>query len=129
MKFEGYKPLFDGLVEGAKSCTGVAATMASVGILTNCIVATGLANRLVTLILNIGQARALTCLFISMLLTLLFGCGVPTTAAYIILAVMAAPALINIGLPVLPVHMFIYYFATLANLTRRLRLQPSLRPG
>ncbi len=117
LRFDGYKPLLDGLVDGAMACIGVAATMASVGILTNCIVATGLANRLVSLILGIGQENPLICLFITMVLTLIFGMGVPTTAAYIILAMMAAPALINIGLPVLPVHMFIFYFAAIANLT------------
>lgn len=52
-----------------------------------------------------------------MLLTLLFGMGVPTTAAYIILAMMAAPSLVEIGLPLMPVHLFIFYFAAIANLT------------
>ena len=110
-------PLVEGLADGAMSCIGVAVTMASVGILTNCIIATGLANRLVNLILNLGQNGQLFSLFITMLLTLLFGMGVPTTAAYIILAMMAAPSLVEIGLPLMPVHLFIFYFAAIANLT------------
>ena len=116
-KFDTYKPLFDGLVDGAKSCCGVAVTMAAVGILNNCVVSTGLANRLVNMILRMGGDHWLISLFITMCLTLVFGMGVPTTAAYIILAMMAAPALVQIGLPLLPVHLFIFYFAAIANLT------------
>ena len=112
-----YKPLVDGLVSGAKSCIGIAVTMAAVGILNNCVVSTGLANRLVNMILSLGNEGQLFSLVITALLTILFGMGVPTTAAYIILAMMAAPALVKIGLPLLPVHLFIFYFATIANLT------------
>ena len=116
-RFATYKPLIDGLADGAKSCIGVAVTMAAVGILNNCVVSTGLANRLVNMILSLGNDGWLFSLVITMLLTLLFGMGVPTTAAYIILAMMAAPSLVQIGLPVLPVHLFIFYFAAIANLT------------
>jgi TRAP transporter 4TM/12TM fusion protein len=117
LKASTYKPLIDGLADGALSCIGVAVTMAAVGILNNCVVSTGLANRLVSVILRLGNEGAIVSLIITMLLTLLFGMGVPTTAAYIILAMMAAPSLVRIGLPVLPVHLFIFYFATIANLT------------
>lgn len=116
-RFSTYRVLADGLVDGAKSCIGIATCMAAVGILNNCVVSTGLANRLVNLILRMGNEGQLLSLIITMLLTLLFGMGVPTTAAYIILAMMAAPALVKIGLPVLPVHLFIFYFAAIANLT------------
>ncbi len=112
-----FKPLIEGLADGAKSCAGVAVTMAAVGILNNCLVSTGLANRLVNIILTLGSESGLICLIITMFLTLLFGMGVPTTAAYIILAMMAAPSLVQIGLPILPVHLFIFYFAAIANLT------------
>lgn len=113
-RFATYKPLVDGLADGAKSCIGVAVTMAAVGVLNNCVVSTGLANRLVNMILSLGNDGWLFSLVITMLLTLLFGMGVPTTAAYIILAMMAAPSLVQIGLPV---HLFIFYFAAIANLT------------
>lgn len=117
LELKTYRPLLDGLVSGAKSCIGIAVTMAAVGILNNCIVSTGLANRLVNMILSLGSDGQLYSLIITALLTILFGMGVPTTAAYIILAMMAAPSLVKIGLPLLPVHLFIFYFATIANLT------------
>ena len=62
---------------GAKSCIGVAAAMASVGILTNCITATGLANRLAGMISSMGRNRQVFSLIITMFWTLLFGVGTP----------------------------------------------------
>jgi TRAP transporter 4TM/12TM fusion protein len=115
--FEGWRPLFDGLVDGVHSVVGVAVTLACVGMMVDCIVATGLAHRLVILVLTLGQNNPLASLLITMLIALFFGMGVPTTASYILLATMAVPALIQAGLPKLPVHLFCYYFTIIGNVT------------
>lgn len=112
-----YKSIVEGLAEGGKGCTGIAVTMACVGVLGNTLISTGLANRLINMILQLGNEGALFSLIITALLTIVLGCGVPTTAAYIVMAMMAAPTLVKIGLPALGVHLFIFYFAAIANLT------------
>jgi TRAP transporter 4TM/12TM fusion protein len=117
LELNNYKSIVEGLAEGGKSCIGIAVTMASVGVLSNTLISTGLANRLISMILQMGSEGAFFSLCITAVLTLILGCGVPTTAAYIVMAMMAAPTLIKIGLPVLGVHLFIFYFAAVANLT------------
>lgn len=106
-----------GLYDGIMSTLNVAAALACIGLFVESITATGLANRLVTLILNLGGENWFLCLLITMVVALIFGMGVPTTGSYIILAVMAAPALVKIGLPLLSVHLFIYYYTILGNIT------------
>lgn len=117
LTLSGWKPLLDGTVDGVKQVTGIAASMACVGMMVDCIVCSGLATRLVSLVLKLGANSSFASLVIVMLVALLFGMGVPTTASYVILAVMAAPALLQLGLPVLSVHLFLYYFTIIGNVT------------
>ena len=114
---KSWKAVSDGLVDGIKSLVGVAATLACVGLMVNCIVSTGLAHRLVIIVLNLGHNNKIASLFITMLIALVFGMGVPTTASYILLATMAAPALVQAGLPLLGVHLFCYYFTIIGAVT------------
>ena len=111
------KNIAKGVYDGIMSTLNVAAALACIGIFVESITATGLANRLVTLILDLGGDNWFLCLLITMVVALIFGMGVPTTGSYIILAVMAAPALVKIGLPLLSVHLFIYYYTILGNIT------------
>lgn len=117
LQWKGWKPMFEGIVDGINSTIGVAATMACVGLMVYCIVSSGLANRLVGVVLSVGKDQPFFSLLITMLITLFFGMGIPTTASYIILSIMAAPALVDAGFPLLSVHMFIYYFTIIGNIT------------
>jgi TRAP transporter 4TM/12TM fusion protein len=117
LRLKCWKPLLDGLVDGIQSVIGVAVTLACVGMMVDCIVSTGLAHRLVIMVLTIGKNDPLMSLIITMLIALFFGMGVPTTASYILLATMAAPALVEAGLPLLPVHLFCYYFTIIGSVT------------
>ena len=112
-----WKDISDGLVDGIKSVVGVAATLACVGIMVDCIVCTGLAHRLVIIVLALGRSDPLLSLVITMIIALIFGMGVPTSASYILLATMAAPALVESGLPLLAVHLFCYYFTIIGAVT------------
>lgn len=114
---EAWKNIGDGLVDGVKSIVGVAATLACVGIMVDCIVCTGLAHRLVIIVLALGRSEPVYSLVITMVIALVFGMGVPTTASYILLATMAAPALVEAGLPLLGVHLFCYYFTVIGAVT------------
>src|SRR5699024_2932683 len=56
-------------------------------------------------------------LFFTMLACILLGMGLPTTANYVVTATMAAPALIEFGVPVIAAHMFVFYFGIVADIT------------
>jgi TRAP transporter 4TM/12TM fusion protein len=108
--------LADGLVDGAKNGATVAAILAAVGIMIQAIIATGLAHRFLFQVLALASSIEIG-LLMTMGLALFFGMGVPTTASYIILAVLVAPFLVKLGGPLLAVHLFIYYYTIIANIT------------
>jgi TRAP transporter 4TM/12TM fusion protein len=105
------------LVDGAQNALSVALACATVGIVVGVVSITGLGLKLATGILGISQGNLLLTLVLTMIAALVLGTGLPTSATYIITAIMAAPALIKLGLPPLVAHMFVFYFGILADLT------------
>ena len=90
---------------------------ACAGIVVGVIGLTGLGGRFSSLLLGVaGQSEFLALVF-AMLIALILGMGMPTTAAYAIAASVVAPALTRMGLDVLPVHLFIFYFAVISTIT------------
>ena len=102
--------------DGAKRCLGVASACACVGMVVGVTTLTGFG-------LNcqwncgIGRRQNITNTIFTMIASIILGMGLPTTAKYIILAIMAAPALIQLGVLPLAAHMFILYFGIIADLT------------
>ena len=109
--------LFNGLVSGAKSAMTVAAACAAMGIVTQIFVMTGLAMNIVFFIKTLSGNVGILALVLTMAVTILFGMGVPTTAAYVLVASLAGSVLSELGFNSIAVHLFIYYFAALANIT------------
>lgn len=107
----------DGLVSGAKSTMSVAAACAAMGLISQAVVVSGLAFKIVYLIKSLSGGYSLLAVLLTMVVSLFFGMGIPTTASYIIVAVIGAPALTELGFNLLSTHLFIYYYAILANLT------------
>jgi TRAP transporter 4TM/12TM fusion protein len=105
------------LVEGAKNAMPVALACATVGIVVGVVSATGLGLKLASGILGISGGNMLATLVLTMIAALVLGTGLPTSATYIITSIMAAPALVQLGLPKLVAHMFVFYFGILADLT------------
>ena len=105
------------LINGGKNMAMVALACAGAGLFVAALTVTGM----VISFSSVVTALAGKSLFISglllMVLTLVLGMGVPTTAAYIIGAAIGAPILVKLGVPVLAAHMFIFYFAILADAT------------
>ena len=112
-----WAPVIDGCVDGIKSLIGVSATMACIGMMVDCLVNTGLTNRLMAVIIKLGGNQQLLSLFIVMLVALVLGMGVPTSASYILLATMTASSLVEVGFSLIAVHLFIYYFAIIGAIT------------
>ena len=116
--------MVDALVDGGKNVVGVAATCACAGIIVSVITLTGLGLNISSLIVAFGGGSAfLTVLFAALAMWIL-GTAVPVTASYIIAAVMLVPALRDVGVPEPAAHMFLFYYAVLADVSPPTALAP-----
>lgn len=113
----GLRKIVAVLVDGAFSAMPVALACATVGIVVGVVAETGLGLKLASGIVNVAQGNMLATLVLTMIAALVLGTGLPTSATYIITSIMAAPALVQLGIPKLVAHMFVFYFGILADLT------------
>lgn len=105
------------LAKGGHNMAIVALACAGAGIFVACLTVTGFVIALSSKITALAGASVLIAGLLLMITTLILGMGVPTTAAYIIGAAIGAPILQKMGVPMLAAHMFIFYFAILADAT------------
>lgn len=128
--------IVDGFVVGAKYAISVGAAAATVGIIIGVVTLTGVGFKLSSIITSLAadmaafwggllpaflfDAKGMT-LFFTLVMTgivcILLGCGVPTTANYLIMVTIAAPALAMLGVPQLVSHFFVFYYGVLADIT------------
>jgi TRAP transporter 4TM/12TM fusion protein len=113
----GWREILTALRRGAEQSISVAVPCAAAGIIIGVIVQSGLGLKFTTLILTMSGGMMLPTLILSMLVCLVLGMGMPTTSAYILTAVLMAPALVNLGIPPMASHMFVFYFACLSMVT------------
>jgi TRAP transporter 4TM/12TM fusion protein len=109
--------IFEALRDGAIGSVEVAAACAAAGIIVGCITMTGLGLKFSSLIADLSGGNLLLALPFTMIACLALGMGVPTTAQYIIIAALVAPALIQLGVVAIAAHLFIFYFGTRADIT------------
>ncbi|MEX2469857.1 MAG: TRAP transporter fused permease subunit [Pseudohongiellaceae bacterium] len=109
--------IFNVLATGGRNMVIVALACAGAGMFVACLTVTGLVISMSTIVNSISGGNLLIAGFLLMFTTLILGMGVPTTAAYIIGASIGAPILIAMGVPMLGAHMFVFYFAILADAT------------
>lgn len=105
------------LVEGARHAVPVGIACALVGIIIGVVSLTGIASTFAGYILAIGRDNLLLSLVLTMITCLVLGMGIPTIPNYIITSSIAAPALLELGVPLIVSHMFVFYFGILADLT------------
>ena len=105
------------LVEGARHAVPVGIACALVGVIIGVVSLTGVASSFAGFILAIGEKSLFLSLLLTMLTCLVLGMGIPTIPNYIITSSIAAPALLELGVPLLVSHMFVFYFGILADLT------------
>jgi TRAP transporter 4TM/12TM fusion protein len=108
---------YDALIAGARSCVSVAVACAMAGMIAGCITVTGLAGTLINSIVNAAGSTIFLGLFLTMLCCIVLGMGVPTTANYCIMAATCAPILIQLGIPMVSAHFFVFYFGIVADIT------------
>ena len=111
--------VLDALEAGGKGTITVAVACAMAGLVAGCITSTGLASKLITLIVNVSGGVAMIALVLTMLCCIVLGMGVPTTANYCIMAATCAPILMSpaIGIPRVCAHFFVFYFGIVADIT------------
>ena len=109
----------DALEAGGKGTITVAVACAMAGLVAGCITSTGLASKLITVIVNVSGGHAIIALALTMLCCIVLGMGVPTTANYCIMAATCAPILMSpqIGIPRVCAHFFVFYFGIVADIT------------
>ena len=116
--------LVGALAEGSRGVLGVAATCAAAGLIVGVVTLTGLGLKFSGIVIDYaGGSLALTALYTALLVWIV-GLAVPVTASYIICAVVAAPALIQVGVPDFAAHMFIFYYAVLSEVSPPTALSP-----
>ena len=114
-----FTKILDALEAGGKGTITVAVACAMAGLVAGCITSTGLASKLITIIVSISGGRPIIALFLTMLCCIVLGMGVPTTANYCIMAATCAPILMSpqIGIPRVCAHFFVFYFGIVADIT------------
>ena len=105
------------LVNAGRNMVVVALACAGAGMFIACLTVTGLVISVSNVIVSASQGNMLLAGALLMVTTLVLGMGVPTTAAYIIGASVGARILIELGVPMLAAHMFVFYFSILADAT------------
>ena len=132
----GYAVLIEALETGAKYALAVGAAAATVGMVIGVVTLTGVGFKVSYIITNAAQVMAAgfatfvptwmattqgMTLFAALLMTgivcILMGCGIPTTANYIIMVTVAAPTLVQLGVEPLVAHFFVFYYGVLADIT------------
>ena len=109
--------ILDAMVAAAKSTVSVAIACACVGIIVGSCSITGFALNMASTIISIGGKSLMFTLVFTMITCMILGMGLPSIPSYIITSTIAAPALVQLGIPALVAHMFCFYFAMFANLT------------
>ena len=117
-------PLVKAMEGGSIGVLNVAATCAGAGIIVGVVTLTGLGLKFSSIVIDYaGGSLLLTAIFTSLVVWVV-GLAVPVTASYIICAVIAAPALIKLGVPDFAAHMFIFYYAVLSEVSPPTALSP-----
>lgn len=107
----------DALADGAKTALPVAIACALVGVIIGTMTLTGAANTFGQFIVSVGGKSLFLSLLLTMVTCIVLGMGIPTIPNYIITSSIAGPALLELGVPLIVSHMFVFYFGILADLT------------
>ncbi len=117
----GLGEIYLGLIAGARNMVNIAVAVAAAGIVVGAVSSTGLSNALVGVIEAISGGNVYILLGLTAVLCLILGMGLPTTANYIVVALLLAGVLVELGtasglvLPLIAVHLFVFYFGILAD--------------
>ncbi|MBW2334460.1 MAG: TRAP transporter permease [Deltaproteobacteria bacterium] len=113
----GIKDILDALYMGARNTISTAAILICVGIIIGVVAITGVAITFSGVVMELSHGILFFAIILVMLASLVLGMGLPVTASYIMLAVLAGPALTQMGVSLLAAHMIIFWYSQDANVT------------
>ncbi len=104
-------------IGSANGSVSVATACALVGVIIATVLGSGLGYRLSAILVDFSGGNVLALLILTMVVSLILGMGLPTSAAYLVLATLVAPAMIKLGVLPMAAHLFIFYFGVISNIT------------
>ncbi len=113
----GPRQIWEALIEGGHGTLVVGATVGLIGIMLGMISLTGLALKFTTVFLSLSSGSVLLAILLVGLASLVLGMGMPVTASYLVVAVLAGPAFVELGVGLLAAHMIIYWLSQDSNIT------------
>jgi TRAP transporter 4TM/12TM fusion protein len=113
----GFRKLFKALEDTGRGLLEIGAISAFAGIIIGVLYVTGLGTVISYILLDVGKNSLFLMLLLTAFVSIILGMGMPTTAVYIILAVLVAPTLVNMGLLPMAAHLFIFYFGVISMIT------------
>ncbi|MEZ5825112.1 MAG: DUF3394 domain-containing protein [Geminicoccaceae bacterium] len=119
----GFTDLLEGLVAGARNMIGIGIATAAAGIIVGVVSQTGVGSALADVVEVLSGGNILAILFLTAILSLILGMGLPTTANYIVVSALLAPVIVTLGqqngliVPLIAVHLFVFYFGIMADVT------------
>lgn len=113
----GVRAILKALEIAAYMSIQIIVVCACAGVIVAVISLTGVGARFSSLLLGVAEASQLLALFFAMCISILLGMGMPTTAAYAVAASVVAPGLVQMGIPALTAHFFVFYFAVVSAIT------------
>ena len=119
----GFQDLFDGLVTGARNMIGIGIATATAGIIVGTVTLTGIGLAMTELVEVLSGGNLMIMLVLVAVICLILGMGLPTTANYIVVSTLMAPVIVELGaqsgllVPLIAVHLFVFYFGLMADVT------------
>lgn len=119
----GLRESVQGLQEGARNMVGIGIACGTAGLIVGAITLTGLGLRMTAFVELVSMGNVLAMLFFTAAVCLVLGLGMPTTANYILMATLMAPVVVELGaqsgmvIPLIAVHMFVFYYGIMADIT------------
>jgi len=117
----GFVELFDGMVTGSRNMIGIGVATAAAGIVVGTVTLTGIGLVMTEFVEFISGGNIMLMLVFTALISLILGMGLPTTANYIVVSTLMAPVIVELGaqngliVPLIAVHLFVFYFGILAD--------------
>lgn len=117
----GFIELFDGMITGSRNMIGIGVATAAAGIVVGTVTLTGIGLVMTEFVEFISGGNIMLMLVFTALISLILGMGLPTTANYIVVSTLMAPVIVEIGaqngliVPLIAVHLFVFYFGILAD--------------
>ncbi|SBV99339.1 TRAP transporter, 4TM/12TM fusion protein [uncultured delta proteobacterium] len=125
----GFKKLIDSLYQGAMGVLSISVICAASGLIIGIFTVTGIGLKLSSAIISFAGGSLLALLVLAMIASLILGMGVPTVAAYLILAILVAPAVTGFGVLPIAAHMFVFYFGIISAITPPVALAAYVAAG